>query len=168
MLSSDQSLISRPERAMRADVGQPVDAVKAAERAAEVVRAAKRLVESEAERERVAQGLQQLRDTGLDALRHESGRSLRFNRARTPALNETPSATTAVVWATSYRITAAETTWPQSTATTAADGVLPGCGVSRAQQLQLLWPIQASDGGVRDHICLGTSVTCVDRLISTE
>ena len=53
---------------MRADVGQPVDAVKAAERAAEVVRAAKRLVESEAERERVAQGLQQLGDTGLDAL----------------------------------------------------------------------------------------------------
>lgn len=54
---------------MRADVvGQPVDAVKAAERAADVVRAAKRLVESEAERERVAQGLQELRDTGLDAL----------------------------------------------------------------------------------------------------
>ena len=55
---------------MRADVvgGQPVDAVKAAERAADVVRAAKRLVESEAERERVAQGVQQLRDTGLDAL----------------------------------------------------------------------------------------------------
>ena len=53
---------------MRVDVGQPVDAVKAAERAAEVVRAAKRLVESEAERERVSQGLQQLRDTGLDAL----------------------------------------------------------------------------------------------------
>ena len=55
---------------MRADVvvGQPVDAVKAAERAADVVCAAKRLVESEAERERVAQGVQQLRDTGLDAL----------------------------------------------------------------------------------------------------
>ena len=56
MLSESHSLrpISQPERAMRVDVGQPVDAVKAAERAAEVVRAAKRLVESEAERERVA------------------------------------------------------------------------------------------------------------------
>ena len=31
-----------------------------------------------------------------------------------------------------------------------------------------LWTSQASDGGVRDHIFLGTPVTCVDRPISTE
>ena len=31
-----------------------------------------------------------------------------------------------------------------------------------------LLPSQASDGGVRDHIFLGTPVTCVDWPISTE
>ena len=33
---------------------------------------------------------------------------------------------------------------------------------------RLLWPMQASDGGVRDHGFLGTSVMCVDPAYSTE
>ena len=37
-----------------------------------------------------------------------------------------------------------------------------------SQALLRVWPIQASDGGVRDHGFLGTPVTCAYPVISTE